>query len=518
MMVTSGVVAQQMPLLDLYHQNRILINPANTGDFGNWSAFVDSRNQWSGINGAPKTRTFGVHGLINSKMGVGGIVMSDRCGLIDRLSINFNYAYIVKLNSDHQLTFALNAILNENQFLMSNAVVKDMNDNILSLQSFEGTRFDAGFGMRYNWNKLEFGLAIPYLFQSKVRYFTSENNEYIFDFYRHWLGYISYRFNFGDDWAVEPFLMYRDARYSPSQMDLNVTTKWRDKYWLGLGYRNSGRTWVETGSGGEYTQINLSLANSYFLLSGGITLMNNIDLAYAYEVSNSAIYNRSHGSHEMMLIYTFGGGKKAKNYDDEIELIKKNQLSLQNKMDTVIAKVDGNINATNSLSEKTAVQEKKIDDLSKDIEGLRKDIANLPSVPQSGEVTVTNTDGKATQVVEKVTVVTTSGSGLNSVYFKSGSYNLTYEAKLELMKFIATAKDATNKIEITGYADDVGEKELNMILSQKRAQEVLNYLLKNGIVKERISIQYYGEDKPMVPNSSIEGRSLNRRVDVFMVK
>jgi len=189
---------------------------------------------------------------------------------------------------------------------------------------------------------------------------------------------------------------------------------------------------------------------------------------------------------------------------------------MQNKMDTVIAKVDGNIQATNALTEKHIVQDKKIDDLSKDIDGLRKDIANIPSVPQSGEVTVNTQDGKP-QVIEKVTVVT-GGAGLNSVYFKSGSYNLTYESKVDLMKFISIAKNSSEKIEISGYADDVGEKELNMILSQKRAQEVLNYLVKNGIAKERISMQYYGEDKPMVSNSSIEGRSLNRRVDVYLVK
>lgn len=515
MVVSSGLFAQQLPIFDLYHQNRILINPANTGDFGNWSAFIDSRNQWVGINGGPKTAVFGVHGLINSKMGLGGVIVSDRTGLLDRMSINLNYAYLIKLAEDHQLTLALNGVLTENQFLMSNAVVKDMNDNILSLQSFEGARFDAGFGMRYNWKKLEVGFSIPYLFQSKVRYFTAEDDEYIFDFYRHYNAFVSYRFNFkNDNWALEPFLMYRDARNSPSQLDLNVITKWRDKYWLGLGYRNSGRTWVESGSGGDYTEFNLSLANSYFLISGGLTLLDNIDLAYGYEISNSAIYNRSHGSHEIMVAYTFGGGRKAKNYDDEIEMIKKNQLSLQNKMDTVIAKVDENIKATNGVVDVNNNQNKKFDDIMNDISKLRNDLANLPTQQQPSTQPKTDDGKQTTQQV--VTVV--SGAGNNSVYFKTGSYLLTHESKVELLKFVAIAKDATNKIQIAGYADDIGEKEMNLMLSQKRAQTVYDYLIQSGIAKDRITMNYYGEEQPMVPNATIEGRSLNRRVDVFMVK
>ncbi|HPD64841.1 MAG TPA: PorP/SprF family type IX secretion system membrane protein [Bacteroidia bacterium] len=514
MLFSLSLSAQQLPVYDLYHLNRILINPANTGDYGTWSAFLDSRNQWVGINGAPKTRIFGVHGLLKNNMGIGGFVISDRTGLLDRMSMNLNYAYMVKLAENHQLTFALNGVLTENQFLMSNAQVKDYNDNLLTLQSFEGMRFDAGFGFRYNFKKLEVGFSVPYLLQSKVRYFTAENNEYVFDFYRHFNAIVSYRFNLkNDNWAIEPVLVYRDARHSPSQLDLNVVTKWKNQYWLGLGYRNSGRTWVESAGGGDYTEINLSLANSYFLLSGGITLLNNIDIAYGYEVSNSSIYDRSHGTHEIMLIYTFGQGRKGKSYDEDIKMLKENQLAMTAKLDTLGNKMDANIATTNSIAGVNNQQSKMIEGLKEDIDKLRNDLANLPQQPGT---TPSTKEGTTEKVVEKVTVV--SGGGYNSVYFKTGSYILSREAKTELLKFIALAKDATNKIEISGYADDVGEEETNLLLSQQRAKEVYNYLVKNGIAPERITMNYYGEEKPLVPNTSYEARSLNRRVDVMMVK
>ena len=100
LLMATQLHAQQLPVYNLYPQNRILINPANTGDGGGWSGFLHSRNQWVGIQDAPKTISFGVQGMLNDNMGVGGYLVSDRAGLIDRLSINLSYAYRVKLTED----------------------------------------------------------------------------------------------------------------------------------------------------------------------------------------------------------------------------------------------------------------------------------------------------------------------------------------------------------------------------------------------------------------------------------
>ena len=73
----------------------------------------------------------------------------------------------------------------------------------------------------------------------------------------------------------------------------------------------------------------------------------------------------------------------------------------------------------------------------------------------------------------------------------------------------------TLKIEIAGHTDDVGGAAVNRKLSQARAQSVLDYL--NGkypvIDAARFTVKGYGEDKPMVPNTSDESRAQNRRVE-----
>jgi outer membrane protein OmpA-like peptidoglycan-associated protein len=53
-----------------------------------------------------------------------------------------------------------------------------------------------------------------------------------------------------------------------------------------------------------------------------------------------------------------------------------------------------------------------------------------------------------------------------------------------------------------------------MRLSEKRADYVINYLVKKGIDKARLSKAFFGESKPVGDNATPEGRALNRRVEI----
>ena len=57
-----------------------------------------------------------------------------------------------------------------------------------------------------------------------------------------------------------------------------------------------------------------------------------------------------------------------------------------------------------------------------------------------------------------------------------------------------------------------------MKLSEKRAQAVVKYLLTKGISNAYVGSNYYGEEKPAMPNTSIQNRRLNRRVEFEEVK
>ena len=79
------------------------------------------------------------------------------------------------------------------------------------------------------------------------------------------------------------------------------------------------------------------------------------------------------------------------------------------------------------------------------------------------------------------------------------------------------------KIKITAYTDDVGTEQYNLRLSRKRAQAIQQYFVRKGIKAERISVEYFGESKPLAPNLNDDGapneknRALNRRTEISII-
>jgi outer membrane protein OmpA-like peptidoglycan-associated protein len=104
---------------------------------------------------------------------------------------------------------------------------------------------------------------------------------------------------------------------------------------------------------------------------------------------------------------------------------------------------------------------------------------------------------------------------LNNIFFETAKWDLKPESKTELDKLVTLLKTNPNlPIEISGHTDDIGKDADNLILSQKRAKSVVEYLAKNGVNILKISTEGYGKSKPVSPNNSEENRKLNRRIEV----
>ena len=74
-------------------------------------------------------------------------------------------------------------------------------------------------------------------------------------------------------------------------------------------------------------------------------------------------------------------------------------------------------------------------------------------------------------------------------------------------------------LQLDGHADWIGTVEYNLALSERRAKQAYEYLVKKGLDEGRMVYQYYGEAVPVAPNGSDnpEGRQLNRRCE-FNIK
>ncbi len=107
---------------------------------------------------------------------------------------------------------------------------------------------------------------------------------------------------------------------------------------------------------------------------------------------------------------------------------------------------------------------------------------------------------------------------LRNVFFDTDKFNLKDESKVELDKLADfLTKNPTLKIELSGHTDNVGDKKHNQVLSENRAKSVLDYLVTNGIAKERLTSKGYGDTKPVVANDSDDHRQMNRRTEFKII-
>ncbi len=114
------------------------------------------------------------------------------------------------------------------------------------------------------------------------------------------------------------------------------------------------------------------------------------------------------------------------------------------------------------------------------------------------------------QKLEKDTKLT-----LKDINFETNSAQLSEISFTELQRVVQLMREnPTLKVEISAHTDDIGSAQYNMILSIKRAESVLNYLVEQNIKEERFMARGYGESTPKVPNVDEESRASNRRVEL----
>ncbi|MCE7955749.1 MAG: hypothetical protein DYH00_08800 [Bacteroidetes bacterium CHB6] len=110
---------------------------------------------------------------------------------------------------------------------------------------------------------------------------------------------------------------------------------------------------------------------------------------------------------------------------------------------------------------------------------------------------------------------------LTNIYYEFASPLLTQKAKnaLDTTLVVFLEKNADLGVEIRSHTDAIGSEESNMILSQKRAESVVDYLVEKGIDPNRLRAKGFGETMPVAPNTKPDGRDnpkgrqLNRRTE-----
>ena len=108
---------------------------------------------------------------------------------------------------------------------------------------------------------------------------------------------------------------------------------------------------------------------------------------------------------------------------------------------------------------------------------------------------------------------------LSNVNFKTNSYEVNAVVKQILIEFADYLKlNSGLVIEINGFTDNIGDQIDNKLLSENRARAVREIILSEGIDKDRISYNGFGEQFPIADNSSEKGRAANRRTEFKIIK
>ncbi len=106
---------------------------------------------------------------------------------------------------------------------------------------------------------------------------------------------------------------------------------------------------------------------------------------------------------------------------------------------------------------------------------------------------------------------------LDGVNFESDSDQMMPGSEVVLDNVIESLMNNPNiKLEIAGYTDDRGDPLYNRILSRRRAEAVMIYLVDHGIDARRLTAAGYGSDNPIADNRTHEGRQKNRRVELHI--
>jgi OmpA-OmpF porin, OOP family len=177
------------------------------------------------------------------------------------------------------------------------------------------------------------------------------------------------------------------------------------------------------------------------------------------------------------------------------------------------------------LEERASATEGRISEVEQNAQKLSGQLDELAAVSNAARGGAKAAQATADAAVSGVNATNDRISALDdyvpqdtaSVNFRVGSSVLNADGKTKLDAIATKALNAKGFVlEVTGFADSTGKTERNRVLSQRRADAVIRYLVEQHQIPLRRIIQPYGfgESNPVADNKTRDGRAENRRVEV----
>ncbi len=281
-----AVKAQQQPMYSQYMFNMLNINPAYAGSRGVLTATALYRNQWEGMDGAPKTVSLGFDMPINAKkIGLGFQLFDDRLGIERTTGFNASYAFRIHLTESGTLSLGLQAGLLNYQANYSQVRTFQPNDPSFN-QNIVGILPSAAAGIFYSSDKFYFGASTPALLKTKINYNNATEIESVSGKDLHMFFTTGFVLKLNQDLVLKPSILLKTVSGAPAEFDLNTNLWIQNVFSLGFSYRTGDAV-----VGMAELQLNKQLR-----------------LGYAYDKTFSDLGALNTGTHELMLRVEFGSG------------------------------------------------------------------------------------------------------------------------------------------------------------------------------------------------------------------
>jgi type IX secretion system PorP/SprF family membrane protein len=294
--------AQQDALFSQYMFNTLAINPAYAGSRDVLSATAMYRDQWGGLEGAPKTLSATVDmPFSKERMGIGLQAFNDVIGVTQNTGAYFSYAYRVKLSP--KTTLALGAQVGVFNFRNALSLVKNVgtSDQIFSTANdFNKILPNVGAGIYISNDKSYLGLSAPTLLEHSI---SSKGTAKI---RRHYFAQMGFVVPMGNSLKLKPSMQFKYVAGAPLSFDGNLNLWIKDKVGIGTSARFS----QVNGLGQRLGDMVLGMLE--------VQLTPQLRFGYAYDFTMNSLNSPEKSgkskllglpTHEGMLRYEFGYGR-----------------------------------------------------------------------------------------------------------------------------------------------------------------------------------------------------------------
>jgi type IX secretion system PorP/SprF family membrane protein len=275
-------MAQQDPMYTQYIHNLLAVNPAYAGSRDAMTFVLLHRNQWVGIEGAPKTENLTLHSpLKNQNLGLGISLVNDRIGPTKQTGVYADFAGRIRVSERGRLAFGIKAGFNHLRTDLVNLTTQTSGDPAFS-QNVDRFMPNIGVGVYYDLPNFYVGFSIPKIIENAHHDYEIIGQEQAKE-HRHYFLMLGSLHSLSRDVKIKPTFMMRLVENAPLSAEVTVNMIFEDRFWLGGFYR------LEDAMG--------------LMVAFNITPQFRFGYSYDYTLTDLSGYTK--GSHEVMIIYDF---------------------------------------------------------------------------------------------------------------------------------------------------------------------------------------------------------------------